>query len=109
MSIYVETFIRGSLDEVWRRTQDPAEHVRWDLRFTGIDYLPRSDPSHPQSFRYQTRIGFGLAIEGEGETVGTQESPDGPRTSALRFWSGDPKSLIHDGAGYWRYVPTDDG
>ena len=27
----------------------------------------------------------------------------------LKFWSDDPKSLIREGAGYWRYVPTKDG
>jgi uncharacterized membrane protein YphA (DoxX/SURF4 family) len=27
----------------------------------------------------------------------------------LKFWSDDPKSLIREGGGYWRYVPTDDG
>ncbi|MGE5194733.1 MAG: DoxX-like family protein, partial [Deltaproteobacteria bacterium] len=46
---------------------------------------------------------------GEGETVGTQESPDGPRTSALKFWSDDRKSLICEGAGYWQYLPVENG
>src|SRR5262249_38204563 len=32
--------------------------------------------------------------------------PDGTRTSALRFASDHPLSLIREGAGYWRYVPT---
>jgi hypothetical protein len=109
MSIYVGTCIHGPLEEVWRRTQDPDEHKKWDLRFTQIEYLPRPDSSQPQRFRYSTRIGFGIAISGEGETVGTQADRDGPRTSALRFWSDDPKSLIQDGSGYWQYVPTSDG
>ena len=55
MGIYVETFIRGPLEEVWSRTQDPALHQRWDLRFSGIEYLPRPDPSQPHRFRYSTR------------------------------------------------------
>ncbi len=109
MSIYVETSIRGSLDEVWQRTQEPDQHEKWDLRFTRIEYLPRPDPSQPQRFRYSTRIGFGLAISGEGETVGSQTGPEGQRTSALRFWSDDPISLIREGSGYWQYVPTRDG
>jgi hypothetical protein len=109
MSIYIETFIRGSLEDVWRRTQDPAEHERWDLRFSHIEYLPRPDVSQPQRFRYSTRIGFGLAVEGEGETVGSRARTAGPRTSALRFWSNDSKSLICEGSGYWQYVPTRDG
>src|SRR5262245_21188674 len=109
MSIYVETWIRGPLDEVWRRTQDPAQHERWDLRFTRIEYLPRHEPSQPQRFRYSTRIGFGVAIEGEGATVGTRVGTEGPCTSALKFWSNDPKSLIREGSGYWQYVPAEDG
>ena len=109
MSIYVEARIRGRLDELWRLTQTPELHARWDLRFTDIEYLPRPDADRPQRFRYATRIGFGLAVEGYGETVGEKDGTDGERTSALKFWSDDWKSLIREGAGYWRYVPTDDG
>lgn len=109
MSIYVEARIRGSLDELWRLTQTPDLHACWDLRFTDIEYLPRPDPDQPQQFRYSTRIGFGLAVRGLGETVGEKDGINGERTSALKFWSDDPKSLIREGAGYWRYVPTDDG
>jgi hypothetical protein len=107
--IYVETFIRGSLEDLWRRTQEPSQHERWDLRFTEIDYLPRPDEAKPQRFRYATRLGFGLRIEGEGETVGNHVGAGGQRTSALRFWSDDPKSLIREGSGYWQYIPTDGG
>ncbi len=109
MSIYVEIRIRGTMDELWRLTQTPGLHVRWDLRFTDIEYLPRPDETQPQRFRYATRIGFGLAIQGKGETVGQRDGANGERTSALKFWSDDPKSLIREGAGYWRYVPTKDG
>jgi len=49
-----------------------------------------------------------MKISGQGETLGTIES-DGSRTSALRFWSNDPKSLIREGSGYWKYIPTRDG
>lgn len=103
--IYVEIAIRAPLDELWRRTQSPDLHQRWDLRFTRIDYLPRPDPAQPQRFLYETRIGFGLGVSGEGESVGERDLPDGTRTSALRFWSEDPKSLIGEGSGYWKYVP----
>lgn len=108
MSIYVETRVHGRLEDLWQRTQDPVLHKRWDLRFSEIDYLPR-DGDEPQRFRYETRIGFGLRIRGEGESTGTRDSVAGERTSALRFWSDDPKSLIREGSGYWRYVPTADG
>jgi hypothetical protein len=107
-SIYVETRIAADLERVWQATQDPALHRRWDLRFTEIEYLPRSSPEVPQQFLYATRIGFGLRIEGRGESVGTLEK-NGERTSALRFWSDDRKSLIREGSGYWKYQADDGG
>ncbi len=107
--IYVEILIKGSIDDVWRLTQTPDLHRRWDLRFTDIEYLPRPpDAAQPQRFLYATRIGFGLRIDGEGESVGRQIA-EGSRTSALRFWSSDPKSLIAEGSGYWQYVSADGG
>lgn len=109
MSIYVEIRIRGPLEELWKLTQTPELHEQWDLRFTRIEYLPRPDESAPQRFRYATRIGFGMEIRGEGESVGARNDADGSRTSALKFWSNDSKSLIREGAGYWQYLPTDDG
>jgi uncharacterized membrane protein YphA (DoxX/SURF4 family) len=109
MSIYVEIRVRGPMEEIWERTQDPARHERWDLRFTEIQYLPRCQPEQPQRFRYATRIGFGLRIEGEGEAVGSRNGAQGERTSALQFWSADRKSLILEGSGYWKYIPTEDG
>jgi hypothetical protein len=107
--IYVETLIRADIDELWRRTQDPAEHERWDLRFTRIEYLPRPSPDEPQRFHYSTRIGFGLGISGMGESTGTRDNETGTRTSALRFWSADWKSLIEEGSGYWKYEVVDGG
>ena len=103
--IYVEILIRAPLEEVWRVTQDPELHRRWDLRFTRIEYLPRA-AGEPQRFLYATRIGLGLEIRGEGESVGEKDAPDGSRTSALVFGSGDPRSLIRSGSGYWRYMPV---
>jgi uncharacterized protein YjeT (DUF2065 family) len=107
--IYVEVFIRGSVDEVWRRTQIPGLHQPWDLRFTTIEYLPRASDDQPQRFLYATRVGFGLQIRGEGESTGNRSTPDGIHASALRFWSKDPRSLIEEGSGYWRYIPQNDG
>ena len=108
-AIYVETLIRGSLGELWQLTRAPDAHQRWDLRFSSIDYLPRTDPAQPQAFRYTTHLGFGVAITGEGETVGTHAGQDGVSTSALRFWSEDGKSLIAEGSGYWQYRPEQTG
>ncbi len=109
MSIYVEILIRGSMEELWRRTQQPDLHERWDLRFSEIVYLPRATHSEPQRFRYATRIGFGMRIRGDGESEGSRISSTGESVSALKFWSEDCKSLIREGSGYWRYVPTPDG
>jgi len=107
--IYVEIQINGSVDEIWRRTQVPDLHERWDLRFTTIRYLPRPSEAEPQKFLYSTRVGFGLRIEGQGESTGTREGATGVRTSALLFSSSDRKSLIDEGSGYWQYHPTDAG
>jgi hypothetical protein len=107
-SIYIERLVDGPLEPVWNRTQDPAEHARWDLRFTEIDYLPREDDDEPQRFTYATRIGFGLGIEGTGESVATNDEGE-ETTSVLAFESDSPLSLISEGRGFWRYVETDDG
>jgi DoxX-like family len=104
--VYVEICIRSTVDEIWRRTQVPELHQQWDLRFTEIEYLPRLSESEPQRFLYSTRIGFGLKIEGEGESTGERADVSGTRTSALSFWAKDPKSLITKGSGYWKYVPA---
>jgi len=40
MSINVEILIRGNMDDLWQKTQEPKLRGRWDLRFSQIDYLP---------------------------------------------------------------------
>ena len=104
MGIYVEIPIRASMDELWEKTQNLQLHQRWDLRFTQIEHLPRQG-EEPQRFLYRTRVGFGLKIDGQGESVGERDGDGGERTSSLKFWSEDPKSLIKTGSGYWKYVP----
>jgi len=106
--LYVELPMRTEMERLWQLTQDPALHQRWDLRFSIIRYLPKPNENAPQQFLYETRIGFGLAIAGEGESTGTRSGTTGERTSALRFWSADAKSLIRTGSGYWKYIPTGD-
>ena len=108
MGLYIEARIRTGLDELWERTQDPAQHRRWDLRFTHIDYLTRAE-GEPQRFRYAVRVLPGLLVPGEGTSAGEKQRPDGTRTSALRFASRHPLSFIEKGKGYWRYVPAGDG
>ncbi len=109
MGIFVKILIRAPLEELWRHTQDPALHEQWDLRFTRIRYLPRASEDEPQRFEYSTRIGFGVEICGEGESVGDRELPNGERASSLKFNSGHPLSLIKKGSGYWKYIPTAEG
>jgi hypothetical protein len=53
-----------------------------------------------------TPIDIGFTIDGKGESSGSKDGDGGIRTSSLRFWSKDPKSLIKLGSGYWKYVPT---
>jgi len=109
MSIYVEILVRAPMESLWDRTQTPSLHERWDLRFSRIEYLPKSHPGEPQRFRYATRIGFGLGVSGEGETVGNRGLLDGSCTSALTFGSYDGLSIIREGSGYWKYIPTGEG
>ena len=107
--IYVEILIRAPLERVWELTQKPEVHQRWDLRFSSIEYLPKSRESDPQRFLYETRIGAGLTIRGTGESVAAHVAEDGSATSSLQFASDDKLSLIREGAGYWRYIPTTEG
>src|SRR5581483_6495186 len=69
VSIYVETRIHGQMADLWEKTQDPQLHQCWDARFSLIKPLARTNELQPQTFQYSTRIGFGISIAGEGETV----------------------------------------
>jgi len=99
MKLTAETVIAADGRTVWRFSQTPHLHARWDARFSAIEYLPRADEDRAQLFRYSTRIGLGIQIQGWGETIGR----DDRTTSSLRFGSDDPKSLIREGSGSWRY------
>ncbi|MFI1659264.1 hypothetical protein ACH4ZU_30800 [Streptomyces sp. NPDC020472] len=108
MGLYIETHVRADLETLWERTQEPDRHQRWDLRFTEISYLPRAE-GEPQHFRYATRVLPFLAVAGTGVSAGERHRAGGDRVSALRFASPHPLSLLAEGSGYWRYVPTQDG
>jgi hypothetical protein len=96
------------MDALWAATQEPGQHQRWDLRFGTIEYRPLV-AGEPQRFTYATGVAPGVVIAGTGESLGDRDRPDGSRWSGLRFWADDKRSLIEAGAGYWRYVPTEDG
>ena len=107
--IFVEADIAAPLSDLWARTQDPALHERWDIRFTAISYRAAPSAGQPQRFDYETRLGFGILVRGQGETLAERDPADGTRLSALRFWSDSRMSLIREGRGYWLYTPTRHG
>ena len=102
-ALCVETTIAADLDQVWELTQDPAQHVRWDGRFSRITPEPDS-----QDFTYALRLP-GVELSGTGTAVGERVRADGTRTSALRFRSGHRLSPLRSGSGYWRYEPVHGG
>jgi hypothetical protein len=107
MSLYVEARIRAGMDQLWEATQDPAQHQRWDLRFTHIDYMGPG-ASGAQRFRYGVRV-LGVMLSGTGVCAGERRGPEGSRAPEVRFTSSHPLSLLAEGSGYWRYVPTPQG
>ena len=102
--LYVETQIHAPMDRLWLLTQNPALHRRWDSRFTEIEPLPPAFGG-PGRFRYATRVLPFLTVGGTGVHAGERCRADGGCTSALRFASDHPLSLIREGSGYWRYLP----
>lgn len=107
--LYIETKIKCDFDTLWTNTQEPSIHQQWDLRFTDIEYLPKNDPTDPQRFLYSTKVGFGIKVDGIGESVATKTKDNGESTSVLKFSSDSKISLIKQGSGYWKYVPEADG
>ncbi|CAD6004995.1 SRPBCC family protein [Agreia sp. COWG] len=107
-ALYVETVIGAHVDDVWRLTQTPELHSRWDLRFSRIAPLAAATDGEPSRFVYERRLPL-HTIRGTGVSLGERGGTDGSRTSALVFSTRDPISPLASGRGYWRYVPTDDG
>ncbi|MGG3279518.1 DoxX-like family protein [Paenibacillus solani] len=106
--IYIELDIKTDMDTLWSLTQIPEQHTQWDLRFSEIHYLPRSD-SDIQRFLYKTRIGFGLEVTGVGAAKTVEHRGSGNRLSTLRFSSDQRISLIKEGSGYWKYTDRGEG
>lgn len=106
-SIRVEITIDADIDTVWRLTQDPELHARWDARFSRI--VPKgAGADGAWRFRYERRM-LVLTIRGTGIALGSRSGAEGSRTSALRFTTSDRRSPLRDGRGFWRYEPTDRG
>lgn len=57
-----------TMEKLWEYTQEPHIHTEWDARFTEISYVEKQE-GEPQKFLYKTKIGFGLEIAGEGESI----------------------------------------
>lgn len=100
-----DIFISSNPGRVWEYSQDTQRHKRWDIRFTEINRVENLSAQMSHSFKYASRIGFGLAIEGWGKSVPLPNQTG----SALRFGSDDPKSLILEGSGSWRYATAEGG
>jgi hypothetical protein len=110
-ALYVETTIGADIDEVWRLTQTPQLHSRWDLRFSLIApeaEQPSAGDDAPSRFRYERRLPF-HTIRGTGVSLGERTGARGARTSALVFSTHDALSPLASGRGYWRYLPNADG
>ena len=103
--IVVEAVIPAPAELVWERSQDPVEHVRWDIRFNDIRYRDDKDDRGFSLMDYRTRIGFGVTVDGVGRYL--QNSP--PHHSTFEFESSDWKSLITKGRGIWQYELLGDG
>ncbi|MDM5193083.1 DoxX-like family protein [Bacillus hominis] len=101
--IYVATEMKTTMEKLWEYTQEPDIHTEWDARFTEISYLEKKE-GEPQQFLYKTKIGFGLEIAGEGESIGEIRKETGERISSLKFWTDNTLSLIQIGRGYWKYT-----
>jgi hypothetical protein len=98
--ITVEAVVPAPVEEVWARSLDHREHLRWDIRFDEIRALEEVG-----TLRYRTRLGFGLRIEGTGRYLGRREGA----VCSFEFGSEDQRSLIVEGKGAWIYRPAGEG
>ncbi|MGN4446177.1 DoxX-like family protein [Bacillus cereus group sp. MYBK79-1] len=105
--IYVSAEMNTTMERLWKYTQEPDIHTEWDARFTEISYVEKKE-GEPQKFLYKTKIGFGLEIAGEGESIGEIRKETGERISSLKFWTDNKLSLIQIGRGYWKYTPCEE-
>jgi hypothetical protein len=103
--VVVEALISAPVERVWERSQEPEQHVGWDLRFSSIRYLPEQDARGFHLMEYLTRLGFGLQVAGWGRYL--QNDP--LVRSTFEFGSEDPKSLITHGRGVWLYERRPEG
>jgi len=109
-AIYVRTVIRAGLKTMWQMTQGPSENPRWDRRYSRITPLEQLDDGGYRFF-FELRIPLHTILVAETSTgtstsIGERRGPHGPRTSALKLSTVDRLSLLGDGRGYRRFVPS---
>jgi hypothetical protein len=101
--LHIAVRLRCDLADLWRITQDPDLHPRWDHRFSRIVMLDDQIRTGTR-MRYEKTV-LGMTIRG----FGRYKLHRPLRQSSFEFWSDDPRSLIARGAGLWRYLPRPDG
>lgn len=97
--IVVEAIIPTSVELVWERSQVPALHTAWDIRFNHIAYLDEVDDRGYHLMDYRTNIALGITIQGYGRYLSNSEHSH----SSFEFDSDDWKSIIRNGRGIWLY------
>jgi hypothetical protein len=97
--IVVEALIPAPVELVWERTQEPTQHVAWDIRFTHISYRDEIDARGFRVLDYRTDVAFGIAVAGMGRYLHSTPLEH----STFEFDSDDWKSIIRNGRGVWLY------
>ena len=97
--IVVEAVIPAPVELVWERSQVPAQHTAWDIRFNHITYLDQTDERGYHLMEYRTNIALGITIQGYGRYLTNTEHSH----SSFEFDSDDWKSIIRNGRGIWLY------
>ena len=108
MSIYVEILMHTDMDTLWEVHADAGSScaLGFTLQHDRLSASPGCRKAAAVSLLHSYRLWDDY--QRQGETVGSRED-NGCRTSALKFWSDDARSLIREGSGYWQYVPTPEG
>jgi hypothetical protein len=103
--IVVEALIPAPVEVVWERTQQPSQHVSWDIRFTHISYRDEVDARGFRTLDYRTDVAFGIAVSGIGRYLHSTPLEH----SSFEFDSDDWKSIIRNGRGVWLYESRPEG
>jgi hypothetical protein len=103
--IVVEALIPAPVAMVWERSQEPAQHVAWDIRFTTIRTLEEKDARGYHLMDYRTDVALGIEVKGTGRYLHSTQHEN----STFEFDSDDWKSIIKDGRGVWLYEARPEG